>query len=83
MKHWQAEKRFKVGDKVGIDPNRQTHTPMYFVKVSVQLRSGFHILCVGHAISASSVCVVKSTFAKLVHLYSYLHLGLLYLNYVA
>ena len=21
---WQAEKRFKVGDKVGVDPNRQT-----------------------------------------------------------
>ena len=81
MKHWQAEKRFKVGDKVGIDPNRQTHTRMYFV--SVQFRSGFHALCVGLATSASSVCVVKSTFAKLVHLYSYLHLGLLYLNYVA
>ena len=24
--NWQAEKRFKVGDKVGVDPNRFTNT---------------------------------------------------------
>ena len=47
--------------------------PDHFVKVSVVLisrLSDFDISCTGLVTSVSSVCVVKSTFARLVQCYS-------------